>query len=117
MKRIRINATTATDGSATAYGDSAVGVLYGVQEIDGDFADGVDITLTCETDDISIPLLVHANFNADGMAYPRVLESLNTDGSALSSHAMPLVYGRPKLVIAQGGSVKTGGVVLFVMEV
>jgi hypothetical protein len=116
MKRIRIPITTATDGSATAYGDAAVGVLYAVQLVDGTLADGVDLTLTCETDDLSMPLLSYANFNADGMAYPRVLESLNTDGTALSTHCMPAVYGRPKAVIASGGSVASGAVVLFVIE-
>ena len=116
MKRIKIPFTTATDGSATAYGDTAVGTLYAVQRVDGDLADGVDLTLTCETDDLSIPLLTHADFNTDGMAYPRALESLNTDGTALTNHTMPVVYGRPKAVIAQGGSVKTGAVVLYVIE-
>jgi hypothetical protein len=116
MRAIRVNVTTATDGSATAYGDSAVGALYAVQLVDGDLADGVDITLTAEHADLSIPLLVAADWNTDKMVYPRVLQNLNTDGTALTTHTMPLVYGRPKVVIAQGGSVKTGAVILYVQE-
>jgi hypothetical protein len=117
MIRRVINIETATDGSATAYGGAAVGVLYAVQKVDGDLADGVDLTLTCEEENLSIPLLVEADFNSDGMAYPRVLEALNTDGTALSTHCMPVVFGRPKAVIANGGSVKTGAIVLYIVEV
>ena len=118
MKRIVIPVTTATDGSATAYAEAIAGAqtLYAVQLVDGDLADGVDVTLTCENEDGSIPLLVAADWNSDKMVYPRVLENLNTDGTDLSSHCMPVVFGRPKVVIAQGGAVKTGKVILYVLE-
>ncbi len=116
MKRVRVEITTVTDGSCTAYGESVVGLLYAVQTVDGDLDNGVDLTLTSEHADLSIPLLVKANFDADGMYYPRVLENLNTDGSALATHCMPLVYGRPKVVIAQGGAVKSGAVILYIQE-
>jgi hypothetical protein len=116
MKRIKISVTTDTAGAATEYGDSVVGALYAVKWIDGDMADGVDATLTCEDDTLSIPLLVEANYNTDHMTYPRVAEALNTNASALTTYAMPLVYGMPKLVIANGGSVKTGGCVLYIVE-
>jgi len=118
MKRIVIPVTTATDGSATAYAEAIAGAqtLYAVQLVDGDLADGVDVTLTCENEDLSMPLLVAADWNSDKMVYPRVLENLNTDGTALTSHCMPVVFGRPKVVIAQGGAVKTGKVILYVLE-
>ena len=117
MIRRVINITTDSSGDCTAYGEAAVGVLYAVQEVDGDLADGVDLTLTSEEENLSIPLLTHANFNSDGMVFPRVLENLNTDGTALTTHCMPVVFGMPKAVIAQGGSTKSGKIVLYILEV
>lgn len=117
MRPVRINATTDTNGDATEYGDVVTGTLYAVQEIDGDFADGVDITLTVEHADLSIPLLTHANFNSDGMIYPRVATKDIADGITTIGDTMPLVFGRPKLVVASGGAVKTGGVVLYILDI
>lgn len=116
MRSAKIDITTDTAGACTAYGDSVVGAVYAVQLVDGDLADGVDITLTAENENLSMPILVKADFNADQMVYPRVLQALNTDGTALSTHCEPLVYGRLKVVIAQGGSVKSGSVIVFVRE-
>lgn len=116
MKRVKVNVTTATDGTGTGYGEAAIGVVYAVQLIDGDLADGVDVTITSEHESLSIPILVKADFNSDQMVYPRVLEALNTDGTALSTHAMPMCYGRPKVVLAQGGAVKSGSFILYLLE-
>lgn len=117
MIKRKINVTTATDGSGTAYGEAAVGLVYAIQLVDGDLADGVDVTITSEVEGLSIPIFVKADFNSDQMVYPRVLEALNTDGTALSTHAMPVCYGLPKVVLAQGGAVKSGSFVLYILEV
>lgn len=119
MKTIKLSITTDSSGAGTAQQDvtdPVFGIVYGVQLIDGDFADGVDVTVTFEQGDLSIPVLVKADWNTDQMVYPRVLEALNTDGSALTSTCMPLAVGRAKAVIAQGGDVKSGAVVLYVIE-
>jgi hypothetical protein len=116
MRVIRIDLTTDGAGAATGLGDSAVGFLYAVQLIDGNFDDGVDLTLTAEHSDLSIPLLVAADWNTDKMVYPRVLQNLNTDGTNLTTHTLPLVYGRIKAVIAQGGATKSGSVVAYIQE-
>lgn len=115
MEVIRIDLTTNSSGAITVTDNRKVfGKLHAVQLVDGDFADGVDLTLTCETPDLSIPLLTIANFNTDQILYPRVLQNLNTDGSALSTHDKPLVAGQIKAVIAQGGDTKTGAVICFI---
>lgn len=112
----RIDLACDTAGAATTQlTDTYIGMLYAVQLIDGDLADGVDLTLTCEQGDLSIPLLTQANFNTDQMVYPRVAQALNTDGTALTSHAMPMVSGQPKAVLAQGGESKTGAVILYII--
>lgn len=118
MRRILMNITTDTGGGATVTAtESAVGLLFAVQLVDGSFDDGVDLTLTCEKEDLSIPLLTYANFNTDQMVYPRVLKNLNTDGTTIAGqYEFPLVFGYPKAVIAQGGDAKTGKVVLYILE-
>lgn len=117
MKRVRISVTTDSsgDGSQT---ESFVGFgsLYAVQCVDGTFDDGVDLTLTAEQGDLSIPLLTVADFNSDRMYYPRVLQNLNTDGTALTTHCEPLVAGMVKAVVAQGGATKTGAFILYIRE-
>lgn len=116
MRAVRIDATTDASGNATAYSDTVQGTLIAVQLIDGTFDDGVDVTLTAEHADLSIPLLVAADWNTDKMLYPRVLQNLNTDGTALTTHCEPLVVGRVKAVVAQGGNAKSGSFVLYIRE-
>lgn len=116
MRVIRIDLTTDGSGDATQFGESAVGFLYAVQLVDGNFDDGVDVTLTAEHSDLSIPLLVAADWNSDKMLYPRVLQNLNTDGTALTTHALPLVFGRLKAVIASGGATKSGSVIAYIQD-
>lgn len=117
MRMVYLTGTTNTAGALTVTADNvATGFLYAVQLIDGTFDDGVDITLTSEQENLAIPLLVAADWNTDKMVYPRVLQNLNTDGTALTTHCMPIVNGKPKMVIAQGGAVKTGGIVLYIVD-
>lgn len=116
MRVITISLTTDASGDATAYANAVAGTVYAVQLVDGTFDDGVDITLTAENEDLSMPILVAADWNSDKMVYPRVLQNLNTDGTALTTHCEPLVYGRLKAVIAQGGNAKTGKVKVYIRE-
>ena len=116
LTQAKIDLTCDTAGAATTQlNDTYLGLLYAVQLVDGTFDDGVDLTLTAEQGDLSIPLLTIANFNTDQMVYPRVLEALNTDGTALATHTMPVVVGKPKAVIAQGGESKVGSVILYIV--
>jgi len=116
MRREVVSLTTDASGDVTAFGSALQGALYAIQLVDGTFDDGVDVTVTCENEDLSIPLLVGADWNTDKMLYPRVLQNLNTDATALTTHCEPLVYGRIKVVIAQGGNAKSGKVICYVRE-
>jgi hypothetical protein len=118
MKKIRLDVTTDTagDGTSNLGPVPGGGFIYAVQCIDGDLADGVDLTLTAETGDVSISVLTVANFNSDRIYYPRVLECLNTDGTDLTTHGYPIAIGNLKAVVAAGGSVKTGAFVVYVGE-
>lgn len=115
MRTIRLYGTTNSSGALTVTGDDHVtGRLYAVQLIDGTADDGVDIVLTCEHGDLSIPLLTVANYNTDQMVYPRAATAAVTDGSALTDYALPVLNGKPKMVIAQGGNAKACGCILYV---
>ena len=118
MKRITLSVTTdaSGDGSTKQSVGGVLGLLYAVQLVDGSFDDGVDVTLTAEQGDLSIPLLVKANFNSDQMVYPRVLEALNGDGTDLATHTMPIVAGSLKALVAAGGNVKSGSFVFYIIE-
>src|SRR5258706_6596742 len=119
MKRIRVSPiTTDASGNASVLQStgSVLGLLYAVQLVDGTFDDGVDVTITAEQGELSIPLFAMSNFNVDLMKFPRVSENSATDGTDLTSACMPLVAGNIKVVIAQGGNVKTGAVILYIID-
>jgi len=112
---IRLDVTTNAGGAGTAVSTQrATGKAYAVQLVDGDFDNGVDVTLTVEQDGVSIPVLTKADFDTDQIVYPRVLEALNTDGTALTTHTEPLAFGYPKAVVAQGGNAKTGAFLFYI---
>ena len=117
MKRVRLDVTVdaSGDGSATA-SVGCFGSLYAIQMVDGTFADGVDVTVTCEQGELSIPVFAKLNFNTDSIAYPRVLEQLATDGTNLTTHCEPLVFGTVKAVVAQGGVSTSGSFILYIRE-
>lgn len=116
MEIIRLDLTTNAGGAATTLDTRIVkGRLYAVLLDAGTFDAGVDLTLTCEMPEYSIPLLTILNFNSDQMQYPRVLETLNTSGAALTTHTEPVVAGQIKAIIAQGGNVKSGSVVCYIL--
>lgn len=121
MQKIRLYGTTNAGGALTVGGtggdfSEVLGLLFAAQLIDGTLDDGVDITVTCDSADMSQPILVKADFNSDGMYYPRVAEASITDGSALTTTAMPIINGIPKMVIAQGGNAKVGGCILYILD-
>lgn len=116
MRRIKLDVTTDGSGDGSAVGESVFGTLYAAQLVDGGFDDGVDITITAEQGDLSIPVLTKADFNTDSIFYPRVLQQLGSDGTALTTHCEPIVVGRVKAVVAQGGNAKSGSFILYIKD-
>jgi hypothetical protein len=116
LKAFTLSVTTDGSGDGSAEGQKVTGRVYAVQLVDGDFDDGVDLILTSEDGDLSIPILTKANFNTDQMVYPRVACALNTDGTALTVYDLPICNGILKAVIAQGGNAKSGKIKVFILE-
>lgn len=122
---IRLIGTTSSGGALTVdHTQPVLGTLYMVEVIDGTFDDGVDWTITVQgvpgEQSAATTLLTLTDSNSDARFYPRTAAHGPT-GSALTATAggdnvEPIVAGTPRLVVAQGGDTKTGGVILYVRK-
>jgi hypothetical protein len=128
LRPIKLYGTTdGTDGTAGAlsitFGHKVVGFLKAVQWIDGDLADGVDAVVSVVSDDdaADYTLLTLTNANDDAWYFPQTPAQDNagadvtTDGTQ-EFYTDQIVNGKLKLVVADGGNVKSGGCIVFVEE-
>lgn len=113
MKRYKVTVTTAADGSATAYSPRLSGKLNSIHYVKIDFADGVDFTITDEA--TGEGLWTDTNVNASEVVRPRApvhdqvgAARLFAAGGTAVSDEIGVANSRIKIVIAQGGNVKTG---------
>jgi len=113
-RRHAVAATTAADGSSTAYTSTTVnGRVLSVQYVKTDFDNGVDFAITLET--TGQGLWTESNVNASATRAPR-----QPTHDAVGAASLYAVGGEPvedfifaadervKIVIAQGGNVKAG---------
>lgn len=113
-QRHAVTVTTAADGSATAYTDRAVqGEIVTVSYVKTDFDNGVDFNITTET--TLQDVWVEQNVNASAVRSPRQathgtdgVARLYAAGGAAVGGPVVAAFERIKIVIAQGGNVKTG---------
>jgi len=121
-ERHTVSVTTAADGTATAYTPVVTGKISAViYTKDGTtpYDNGVDFTITAETTGQNI--WVDTNVNATETVAPRQATH-GTDGAASLYAAAgtavqaPIVLAneRVKIVLAQGGNVKTGSFIIIV---
>ena len=113
MRRYRVPITTAADGSATAYTPRLAGELQSIHYVKTDFADGVDFTITSEATGQS--LWTDTNINASEVVSPRApthdqagAALLYAAAGAAVADKIGLASDRIKIVIAAGGSAKSG---------
>lgn len=119
MRKAVLKATTDASGNATVdHVSNVLGKLYAVLYKPGTLDTGATITLTCQGV-FAKPLLTKATAGtSDVMFYPRDIPHAVADGAVLTATAggdriMPLINGVPRLVVASGGNVKTGQVILY----
>ena len=119
MKDVVLDITTSAGGAATVNAATAVfGRLYAIKYMPGSIATGATITVTCQ-DGASKPLLTKANAGtADSWYYPRDLVHGVADGAALTGtqggdRDLPILSGRPRVVVASGGATKAGSLTLY----
>jgi hypothetical protein len=113
MRRYRVPVTTAADGSATAYSPRLAGKIHQIEYVKTDYADGVDFTITGEATGIN--LWTETNVNASAVRAPRQAThsqagaaALYASGGTAVQDRIALASDRVKIVLAQGGNVKTG---------
>ncbi len=119
MRKVVLKATTDASGDATVnHVSNVLGKLYAILYKPGTIATGATITVTCQGV-FAKPLLAKATAGTtDTMYYPRDIPHAVTDGAALTATAggdrvLPLINGVPRLVVASGGNVTTGQVILY----
>jgi hypothetical protein len=110
--------TTIANGSVTAYTPVVSGRVLAVGYVKTDFVDGVDITVT--TEDTARTIVALENANASVLVHPRVAvqdaagADATLDGTRLMREPAHVCNERVKIVVAQGGNVKTGSVYVLV---
>jgi hypothetical protein len=113
MRRLTVEITTASDGSATEYSSRVSGEVHSIVYEKTDFADGVDFTVT--TEKTAETVWAETNVNAATSRYPRTPTHSTAGVAALYAAAGTGVLARPalandriKVVVAQGGNAKSG---------
>jgi hypothetical protein len=117
MAKQRLSFTTDGAGAATVLGSLVPdGALLYAVIFDAAATDNTcDVTLTMEQNGASNTVLTLTDQTAYGVYYPRVVEHGNT-GTALTTTTPPLIFGVPKIVVAQGGATLSGSIVLLYTE-
>ena len=113
IRRFVVPVTTAADGSATAYSPYLSGYLTQIVYAKTDYANGVDFTITAEA--TGETLWTESDVNASVSTSPRAATHSTAGVAALYAAAgtavndrIALARDRVKIVLAQGGNVKTG---------
>jgi len=118
-----------TDGSGDAVAGHGItpqqavfGELVAIKYVPGTIETGATLTVTCQSNGDTKPLLTQANAGTSTIwKYPRDLVHAVLDGAALTGTSggdreKPLLDGYPKAVIASGANSKTGSVILYYEE-
>ena len=123
LREYILSQTSNTSGdSVDVFAEPIFGLLEGVAIVDGTLSDNFDITLSYVNSGLgTITLFVKANMSADAMYQPRELVHATADGAALTGtaggdRALPIIAGYVTSTLADGGSVNTGSVILYVWE-
>jgi hypothetical protein len=119
MRRIKVNVTTAADGSATVYSSRFSGKIDSIAYSKTDFADGVDFTITTEA--VGESVWTEANVNAAAVRRPRApthsqagVAAVFAAGGTAVLDKIAVGNDRLKFVIAQGGNAKNGSFYILV---
>ena len=120
---MRIPFTTDTNEDAVVYGERSVfAYLFAVQYDRGDMDTGADIDLTTVDGSLVVENALETTDigTSDLIIYPRRLVQNNTGGAltgtAGGDREMYLLIGKPKVTVDQGGSEKSGAIILILEE-
>ncbi|MBB1247452.1 hypothetical protein [Rhizobium sp. G21] len=116
MKRYKVTATTAADGTVVAYTPRLSGKIHQIEYVkDGStgYSNGVDFTVTGEATGVN--LWTESDVNASAVRAPRQPTHSQAGAAALYASGgvgvldrVALANDRIKIAIAQGGNAKVG---------
>lgn len=112
VQRETVIVTTDASGNATAYSGAIMGKIEAIHYVKGDFADGVDFTITGEK--FAEGIWAQSDVNASASKWPRLAchdlvgVAATTDGTRALRDKIALANDRVKIAIAQGGNAKSG---------
>ncbi len=121
LRDMKLTGTTDGSGDLTVNGEAAIfGLLYAIEWVKGTFDNGVDATFTVQStpSGVAYTILTLTDANANAIYYPRkgvhsdVGAALTYDGTR-AINDLPLLIGKPRMVVAQGGNAKTGSAILY----
>ena len=116
-KIVRLRGTTSAGGALTVTAPASIeGYLYAVIYDIGSFAAGVDVTISTVNSDAAQTHLTLTDANASATYYPRLAACGATGSAETALTVLPPVLGQLKMVVAQGGNAKTGGVTCLIVE-
>ena len=108
-----VTLTTNADGAATGYTPVVTGQVLQIHYVKTDFADGVDFTITAEA--TAQTVWAELNVNVAAIRAPRQATHSTAGVAALYAGSgtavltpITVAEDRIKIVIAEGGNVKTG---------
>lgn len=114
VERHTVNLTTDSSGNATGYTPNVTGRVVSIQYVKTDFADGIDFVVSGDATGLAI--WTKTDVNASVTVYPvhPAVTAAAGAASTLSEPPICVVNERIKVVVAQGGSVKTGKVHILI---
>ena len=123
LKEMVIPFTTDTNQDAVVYGDRSVfAKVFAICYDRGDVVTGADIDVTAVNGSLVVEnVLETTNIGvADLIIYPRRLVQNNAGGALTGTHGgdreMYLLNGLPRVTVDEGGSEKSGAIILILEE-
>lgn len=118
VKREKLSWTTAADGSATVTGASIVGEICAIDYLPGTTDTGATFTVS-DVGAMTHTILSKATAGTSNVRfYPRELvqkaeDGANLTGTAGGDRCEPFAAGKLQVVIASGGNVTAGSVIVY----
>jgi hypothetical protein len=113
LTRHSVTITTDASGNGTGYTAVANGLIHAIRYVKADYDNGIDFVVTTEASGQAV--LTGTDVNASATSYPQAATASVANAAALYAAGgtavnalIPVADERIKIVVAQGGNVKTG---------
>jgi hypothetical protein len=121
IRREVVTVTTNASGDGTGYSGHVSGLVRAIRYVKVDYDNGIDATITADASGQAI--LTFTDVNASASSYPHAAMNTVTNAASLYAAAgqavltpIPVADERIKIVVAQGGNVKTGTFHIYIQS-